>query len=149
MARVAAAAELEHHPAGTTIFSQGAEPVSHLRVVRSGAVELVLDGRTLDLLGVGELFGQTSMLSGLPTGFTARAHDETTCLRIPADVARATLGRPEALRYLSRSLLDRGRLGPARESATDPADQPVEALVRRPLVVCAPGHDDPRRRRSR
>ena len=131
-------AELEHHPAGTTLFSQGAEPVSHLRVVRSGAVELVLDGRTLDLLGVGELFGQTSMLSGLPTGFTARAHEDTTCLRIPADVARATLGRPEALRYLSRSLLDRGRLGPAREQATDPADQPVEALVRRPLVVCAP-----------
>ncbi len=138
MARVAAAAELEHHPAGTTIFSQGAEPVSHLRVVRSGTVELVLDGRTLDLLGVGELFGQTSMLSGLPTGFTVRAHEETTCLLIPADVARATLGRPEALRYLSRSLLDRGRLAPAREQATDPADQPVEALVRRPLVVCAP-----------
>ena len=138
MGRVAAAAELEHHPAGTTIFSQGAEPVSHLRVVRSGAVELVLDGRTLDLLGVGELFGQTSMLSGLPTGFTARAHEQMTCLRIPADVARATLGRPEALRYLSRSLLDRGRLAPARESATDPADQPVEALVRRALVVVAP-----------
>ena len=138
VARVAAAAELEHHPAGTTIFSQGAEPVSHLRVVCGGAVELVLDGRTLDLLGVGELFGQTSMLSGLPTGFTARAHEQTACLRIPADVARATLGRPEALRYLSRSLLDRGRLGPARESATDPADQPVEALVRRPLVVVAP-----------
>jgi CBS domain-containing protein len=138
VARVAATAELEHHPAGTTLFSQGAEPVSHLRVVRSGAVELVLDGRTLDLLGVGELFGQTSMLSGLPTGFTARAHEETTCLRIPADVARATLGRPEALRYLSRSLLDRGRLAPAREPATDPADQPVQALVRRPLVVCAP-----------
>ncbi|HEX6620262.1 MAG TPA: cyclic nucleotide-binding domain-containing protein, partial [Solirubrobacteraceae bacterium] len=75
--RVAAAAELEHHPAGTTIFSQGAEPVSHLRVVRSGAVELVRDGRTLALRGVGELFGQTSRLSGLPTGFTVRAHEET------------------------------------------------------------------------
>ena len=137
MGRVAAAAELEHHPAGTTIFSQGAEPVSHLRVVRSGAVELVLDGRTLDLLGVGELFGQTSMLSGLPTGFTARAHEQTTCLRIPVDVARATLGRPEALRYLSRSLLDRGRLAPAR-SRPSTRDQPVEALVRRALVVVAP-----------
>jgi CBS domain-containing protein len=136
--RVAAAAELEHHPAGTTIFSQGAEPAEHLRVVRTGAVELVLDGRTLDLLGVGELFGQTSMLSGLPTGFTARAHQETTCLRIPADVARATLGRPEALRYLSRSLLGRRSMDPRREDATDPADQPVASLVRRPLVMCAP-----------
>ena len=106
-------------------------------MVRSGSVELVLDGRTLDLLGVGELFGHTSMLSGLPTGFTARAHEDTTCLRIPAEVARVTLGRPEALRYLSRSLLDRGRLDPGREPATDPADQPVSSLVRRGLVVCA------------
>ena len=139
MARVAAAAELEHHPAGTTIFSQGAEPVSHLRVVRSGSVELVLDGRVLDLLGVGELFGQTSMLSGLPTGFTVRAHEETTCLlRIPAEVARATLGRPEALRYLSRSLLDRGRLAPAARAGHRPGRPARRALVRRPLVVCAP-----------
>ena len=29
----------------TTIFAQGAEPVEHLRVVRSGAVEIVHDGR--------------------------------------------------------------------------------------------------------
>ena len=75
MQRVAAAAEVEVHRAGATVFSQGAEPVGHLRIVRSGAVELVLDGRVLDLLGPGELFGQASMLSGLPTGFTARAEE--------------------------------------------------------------------------
>jgi CBS domain-containing protein len=145
--RVAAAAELEVHPAGTTIFSQGAEPVEHLRVVRSGAVELVLDGRTLDLLGVGELFGQASMLSGLPTGFTARANGDTTCLRIPATVARVTFGHPEALRYLSRSLLDRGRLRQERELTTDPAEQPVAALIRRGLVLCPP--DTPIREAAR
>ena len=66
--RVAGAVEVEFHRAGTTIFSQGAEPVEHLRVVRSGAVEIVHDGRVLDLLGEGELFGHASMLSGLPTG---------------------------------------------------------------------------------
>ncbi|MEA2612801.1 MAG: hypothetical protein QOI52_760, partial [Chloroflexota bacterium] len=32
--RVAAAVEVERHPAGTTIFVQGAEPVGHLRIVR-------------------------------------------------------------------------------------------------------------------
>jgi CBS domain-containing protein len=136
--RVAAAAEIEEHPAGTTIFSQGAEPVEYLRVVRDGAVELVLDGRTLDLLGVGELFGQASMLSGLPTGFTARAHGDAVCLRIPAGIARVTLSRPEALQYLSRSLLDRGRLRPDREPAADPVEQPVSALIRRGLAVCTP-----------
>jgi CBS domain-containing protein len=136
--RLAAAAEVEHHPTGTTIFSQGAEPVAHLRVVRSGAVELVLDGRTLDLLGVGELFGQASMLSGLPTGFAARAQQDTTCLSIPAELARDAFARPEGLRFLSRSLLNRGRLDQRREEATDPADRPVASLVHRELVVCAP-----------
>ena len=116
--------------------------------MRSGAVELVLDGRTLDLLGVGELFGQASMLSGLPTGFTARAHEDTTCLRIPADVARPTLGRPEALRYLSRSLLDRGRLGQAPRAGDRPG-RPAGAGARAPPARgLRAGHDDPRRRRS-
>jgi len=40
---VAASAEVEFFRAGSTIFSQGAQPVEHLRVVRTGAVEIVLD----------------------------------------------------------------------------------------------------------
>src|SRR5665213_1457113 len=68
VANVAAAAEVEFHRAGTTIFSQGSEPIDHARVVRSGAVEIIDNGTLLDLLGPGELFGHGSMLSGLPTG---------------------------------------------------------------------------------
>ena len=109
--RVAAAAEVEFHRAGTTIFSQGAEPVEHLRVIRSGAVEIVPDGRVLDLLGAGELFGQASMLSGLPTGFEARAAEDTLCYRIAADAAPRAAGgaggtalrRALAARALGRS----------------------------------------------
>ena len=40
VARVAAAAELESFAVGAVIFSQGDEPVTYLRVVRSGAVEI-------------------------------------------------------------------------------------------------------------
>ena len=142
MQRVSAAAEVERHAAGTTVFSQGSEPVGHLRVVRSGAVELLLNGRVLDLLGVGELFGHASMLSGLPTGFTARTEVDTVCYRIPADIARKLFGRPEALQFVSRSLLDRGRLAGGEDERAGgdaaPAHQPVAALMRRPLLVCAP-----------
>ena len=63
--RVAEAAEVEFHPAATEIFHQGAGPVEHVWVVRTGAVEIVHDGRVLDMLGPGELFGHGSMLSGL------------------------------------------------------------------------------------
>jgi CBS domain-containing protein len=139
--RVAAAAEMEFHHAGSTIFSQGAEPVEHLRVVRSGAVEIVSGGRVLDLLGVGELFGHASMLSGLPTGFEARASEDTLCYRIPAAVAQEPLSRPAGLRFVARSLLEPWAEGAGPASAEEPLDpplQPVGALIRSEPVVCPP-----------
>jgi CBS domain-containing protein len=138
--RVAAAAEVEFHRAGTTIFAEGAQPLEYLWVVRSGAVEIVHDGRILDLLGEGELFGQASMLSGLPTGFEARAAEDTLCYRIPAEVAREPLAAPAALRFVARSLLESsGGVALAdRAPAPDPAQQPVGALIRGRPVICSP-----------
>jgi CBS domain-containing protein len=137
--RVAAAVAVEVFPRGTTIFSQGAAPIEHLRVVRSGAVELILAGRVLDLLGEGELFGHASMLSGLPTGFEARAVEDTVGYRIGADVAHELLGAPAGLRFVARSLLENPDApGAAAEPARDPAHQPVAALIRGPSVVCGP-----------
>ncbi|MGI8571066.1 MAG: putative nucleotidyltransferase substrate binding domain-containing protein [Solirubrobacteraceae bacterium] len=137
--RFAAAAEVEFHRAGTTIIAEGAEPVAHLRVVRTGAVELVHDGRILDLLGEGELFGQASMLSGLPVGFQARAAEDTLCYRVGADVARELLTVPAGVRFVARSLLETaGEIAVAdREPAPDPARQPVSALLRGDPVVCS------------
>ena len=139
--RVAAAAEVEFHRAGATIFSQGAEPVEYLRVVRSGAVEIVYHGRVLDLMGPGELFGQASMLSGFPTGFEARAAEDTLCYRIAADVARGLLAAPAGLRFVARSLLEpwAEAAGPAPTAPTDdPAHQPVSALIHDDPVICTP-----------
>jgi CBS domain-containing protein len=140
VARVASAAELESHPAGATIFSRGADAVQHLRVVRSGAVEIVAEGRVLDLLGEGDMFGHASMLSGLPTGFEARAVQPTTCYRIGIELAQEVLAAPEGLRYVARSLLEE----PtdlhvlARQAGSNVADQPVATLLHSPAVVCTP-----------
>jgi CBS domain-containing protein len=137
--RVAGAVEVETYRAGTTIFSQGAEPVEHLRVVRSGAVEIVHHGRVLDLLGEGELFGHASMLSGLPTGFEARAAEDTLCYRVGREFAREVLAAPAGLRFVARSLLETSGLGGAApEPSSDPAHQPVAALIRGAPVVCGP-----------
>jgi CBS domain-containing protein len=145
--RVAGAVEVEFYRLGTSIFSQGAEPVEHLRVVRRGAVEIVHNGRVLDLLGDGEMFGHASMLSGLPPGFEARAAEDTLCYRIDAEMARELLAAPAGLRYVARSLLesspDRGLDSPdlgvvGIEPARDPSNQPVGSLIRQPAVVCAP-----------
>ena len=139
--RVAATAEVEFHRAGTTIFSQGAEPVEYLRVVRSGAVEIVYHGRVLDLLGPGELFGQASMLSGFPTGFEARAAEDTLCYRISAEVARELLAAPAGLRFVARSLLEpwaEAAGPPSTPAVDDPANQPVGALLHDDPVICVP-----------
>ena len=137
--QVAASAEVEFHRAESTIFSQGSDPVAHLRVVRSGAVEIVHDGRVLDLLGEGELFGHASMLSGLPTGFEARAVEDTLCYRIPAEVAKGLLSRPDALRFVARSLLEAPMIeAGAAPPSRDPAHQPVGTLLRGEAVICRP-----------
>ena len=49
--RVAASAEIEFHAAGTPILVSAEETSRFAYVVRRGSVELVIDGRLLDLLG--------------------------------------------------------------------------------------------------
>jgi CBS domain-containing protein len=140
--RVANSVEVEFFLGGTTIFYETAEPVEHVRVVRTGAVEVGLEDRVLDLLGPGELFGHASMLSGLPPGFTARAQEDTLCYRIPEELARSVLARPESVGFVARSLLDMRTHLPAalapRKAGHDPANLPVASLIRHPPLVCAP-----------
>src|SRR3954468_24730474 len=127
---LARSTEVEFFPAGDTIFRQEAEPIQHVRIIRRGAVELLDRGRVLDLLGEGELFGHPSMLSGLPTGFEARAGEDTLCYRLPAETVVPLLTRPAGLRYVARSILARPRPDPAAlGAALDPAAQPVARLV--------------------
>ena len=141
--RVAEAAEVEFHAAGSEIFHQGAGPVEHLWVVRSGAVEIVHDGRVLDLLGPGELFGHASMLSGLPTGFAAVAAEDTLCYRIRAAVALPLLARPAGLRYVTRSLLEAHGGAAARAGAQPGAAAGGRADARAARDLLA-GDADPR-----
>src|SRR5215831_8285635 len=136
LARVADVAETEEFPAGKTLFSQGAGPVRYLWVVRAGAVEIIHDGQVLDLLGPGELFGHASMLSGLPTGFEARAAEDTLCYRIPADVIGPLLARPDFLRFIARSIVGGRTGGGERVAPADPVQRPVETLIRAVPLVC-------------
>ncbi len=137
LARVAAVTETEVIPRGKTIFSQGAGPVEYLWVVRSGSVEIIHDGRALDLLGPGELFGHASMISGLPTGFEARAAEDTVCYRIPADVMRPLLARADVLRFVARSIVDRTVVSTAPpDPRSDPVQSRVATLIRTPPLVC-------------
>ena len=114
LARIGAVTETEVTPRGAAIFAQGAGPVESVWMVRSGSVEVIHDGRVLDLLGPGELFGHASMISGLPTGFEARAAEDTVLLSHPGG------GHPPAAgpagRAPVRGPVDRRPDGPGRGS---------------------------------
>jgi CBS domain-containing protein len=139
LAHVAAMTETEAVPRGKTIFPQGAGPVGYLWMVRTGSVEVIHDGRVLDLLGPGELFGQASMMSGLPTGFETRAAEDTVCYRIPADVVRPLLARPDVLRFVTRSIVSRPALATPDPGPGDLGQRPVATLIRTPPLLCPAG----------
>lgn len=139
LAGLVAVAEPERFAAGATILALGDGPPQHVRVIRSGAVEIVHAGRVLEVLGPGELFGHAAMLAGLPLEFAAVARDATSCLRLPAETVRTLLARPDGLRYVARSLLAPTLLAPGRADAgPDFAQRPVRELLRAPLCTVAP-----------
>jgi CBS domain-containing protein len=130
---------VEPFAAREVILSPDQDPAGAIRLVRCGAVDLVDQGRALDRLGEGELFGHPSMLSGLPPGFEVRAAEATTCYRLDRGDALRVLGRPPGLRYVARSLLGRPPRAAAPLAATvDPTRQRVDELTREAAIVCAP-----------
>ncbi|HEX3835163.1 MAG TPA: CBS domain-containing protein, partial [Solirubrobacteraceae bacterium] len=124
LTEVAAQAAIEFHLRGTVILSEDGGPVTFLRVIHSGGVDIAHQGRLLDLLGPGDTFGDAAMLSGLPPGFEARAAEDTLCYRIPVTVARP--------------LLDRARRRELRDGGAPEGLQPVARLIRSATVTAKP-----------
>jgi CBS domain-containing protein len=140
LARVASSAEIEFHEERFAILESPSATASHAYVVRRGAVELLIDGKLLDLLGEGEMFGFVSLLEEEPLGFVARASEDTLVYRIPAEVMRPVLERPDAVRYVARSMNKGVRLLAGQERDTQPsaAGRPVGELIRAPALLCPP-----------
>ena len=139
--RVAAAAGSEFHPAGTAILKSADATSGSAYLVRSGSVELLVGGRVLDLLGEGEMFGFASLLDEGPTGFVARAAEDTIVLRFPAEAIRPVLERPASARFMARALTQGFQLlaRQEREVPVSVGGRRVGDLVRATPVVCAPG----------
>jgi CBS domain-containing protein len=139
LGRVVSATEIAFFPEGTTILDPASDPVGFAYVVRTGAVELLVDGRVVDLLGPGEMFGHASLLSGSHPILDVRAREDTLCYLIASDVVREVLASREGLAFLSTSLRRRvvRALGQSAAAGEDPWRTPVGELVRRPPVTCA------------
>lgn len=138
--RIAHSTQIEYFPAGTTILHQAGEPARFLYVVRRGAVELLDEGRMVDLLEEGELFGHPSLFSGLSLGMEARAHSDALCYLIDRTAAEEVFQTTSGLAFLSSSLRRRslGALELREAERLDPRLASVGRLVRRKLVTCQP-----------
>jgi CBS domain-containing protein len=139
--RLASRTEVEFFRAGTRIVPQGERSQGRIRVIRRGAVELLDQGRPVDLLGEGEMFGHPSVISGEPTRYEVRAKEDTLCYSLAAEDVIPLLGRPSSLRFLVRSLLARGRPVSGNWSEAPSAEvarQYAADLVSRPPVIRKP-----------
>jgi CBS domain-containing protein len=128
---LASSARIEFVRKGTVIFGQDVPCQDNSFVVRSGAVELIDGDTVIDVLGPGEVFGHPSMMSGLPTSAASRAD------RLEGAVARPLLARPEGMRFVARTLLERYRRATGSSPlATDLMAAPIAQLVRGPVLIC-------------
>ena len=137
MARIASATQVEFFPAGTTILERSGEPAAYLYVVRKGAVEILDQGRLVDLIGEGETFGELSLISGQGPVASVRTAEDTLCYLIPRNLAQELLQGASGARFLASAA--RRRL----DSKVSPTELPdlltrVGAQVRRPLVTAPP-----------
>ena len=71
----------EEFAAGSTIFSQG-DPADRMYVVSSGSVTLSIDGRVLETVGPGGLFGEMAVIEREPRSGTAVAEADTILVGI-------------------------------------------------------------------
>ncbi len=125
--------EVEYFAAGAVVIPEGEDRLTHLWVVRTGALAVLDRGQIVDLLGPGDTFGHLWLLSDLPPRLRVRAEEESLCLRIPDP--RAFLAHPERLRFASIDAVSR-RERLTRDGGVTRGDRRLTDLMR-PVVWCA------------
>jgi CBS domain-containing protein len=140
LAQAARAAEPFSAAAGARLASAGGEPFRHLHVIRRGAVRIERDGRSLQVLGAGECFGYTSLLTG-KAALDVVVEEDLLAVRIPAAVFRALLADAAFAAHFAEGLGERLRSSLERPPAAPlQADlsRSVRQMVRRPAVWVTP-----------
>jgi CRP/FNR family transcriptional regulator len=106
---IAGQAQEVEFPKGRVIARQG-EVGTGFFVVESGAVRVVRDGEELAVLGVGEFFGELSVLDGQPRIAQVVALEETRCLALASwDFERVLVENPSVALGILRGLASRLR----------------------------------------
>ena len=127
-------------PAHETVFLEGGAPGTVLFIIRDGIVEALRGERVVDIFRSGEAFGQSTLLTGRPPEFTARAFEDTVLYVVPGDVALDVLSRPAGMAFVARTLADSySRVAQAAEPLPQARTATVSTLVQHAPPICS--HD--------
>ncbi|MEZ4404304.1 MAG: cyclic nucleotide-binding domain-containing protein [Kofleriaceae bacterium] len=108
---------LEIEP-GTTVTKQGVRAQA-LYAVLAGQVEVEADGTLVMVLGPGELFGETSLLTGEPCRVTVRTRPKCLALCLSSsDFREIIMTHPQVLSYMGELVEERARTLSLRASAS-------------------------------
>jgi len=126
--------DVAYHPGGTRLARAGGEPLRHLHVIRKGAVRLEREGKTLQLLEEGEVFGYTSLLAGEAT-LDVLVEDDLVVYRLPEKAFRKLLLDAGFARHFALGVGERLKASLSRPSAASVGvdlSLEVRSLLRRP-----------------
>ena len=126
--------------AGSVIIRQGGEPSPSLFVIVEGSVDVVADGRVLDVMGEGDVFGHMSLVTQEEPVATIRAREETVCVTLDRATASQVLGTRAGASFITESLRRRfDELAEAsHEQPIRTVDSTVGSLIRGPALECDP-----------
>ncbi len=96
---------VRYHPKNEILFKEGSRPLEYLYLIRKGAVVLEVDGREVDFLHEGDVFGYPSLLSSNPPTATARTVQDTILYLIPKEIFLKLIEKYEEFElFFARSL---------------------------------------------
>ena len=126
-------------PAGEAVLVESGVPGTELYVVYQGTLELVHKEAVVAIVTRGEVFGHTTLLTGLPPEFTVRASVEAALYCIPKDVTFHLLRHPEGIMWLSGNQRERLiQTTRTMRSLPDVRNRPVTSVVRSAPLFCEP-----------
>ncbi|MCB0194773.1 MAG: cyclic nucleotide-binding/CBS domain-containing protein [Anaerolineae bacterium] len=130
----------KEYPGDSLILEQGGEISQYVYVIRHGSVKLQRDGRALQILEEGELFGFPSLLSHSPPSSNVIADEPTSLLLIPEAVFQTLLQNEDFAEHFNKNLSSRLQKLANIDSrpAEDSLTSPVRALMVHSLVSVTP-----------
>jgi len=133
---VAGSLEVGLYEAGTRLAEAGLEPLRHLYVIRAGAVRLEREGKPIQLLEEGEIFGYTSLITGEAT-LDVLVEEDLLAYRFPGEVFQGLLADARFAAHFAVGLSERLKASLEHSAvATFQNDlgAPLAELVRRPAM---------------